>query len=279
MRFPALPHLDLQAADVDFGHARKLDMYQYVSDDSWTYEPDVLSILLCLLGQHGGGRFINVGANIGYFPILAKKLFGDRVDVHAYEPMPELLERLAKAQRRNGIEFRVSGAALSDFRGSAPFHLSARSDTSNSLNPNFRPARDVIEVKVTTLDDEFPESRRGHPFRKHDRPDDGSTVLLIDTESTEPAVLRGGLDFIARVRPAIICEVLAGRTEDQLSDIIGRIGYVPYALTDDGPERRDELVGDPTYRHRDWVFLPGEAAEPSQGCFAATMQSLAATGA
>lgn len=277
MRFPALPHLGLDSADLDFSHARGLDMGQYVSGQTWSYEPDVLTTLLCLLGRHQRSRFINVGANMGYFPILAKKLFGDRVDVHAYEPMPALLKRLEQAQRQNGIEFRVSGAALSDFSGTAPFHLSARSDTSNSLNPDFRPAKDVIEVRVTTLDEEFPESRRWSPIRRSDRFDDESTVLLIDTESTEPAVLRGGFTFIDRVRPAIICEVLAGRTEDQLSDIIDQIGYRPYALTDEGPELRSEVVGDRTYQHRDWVFLPREAPEPAIECYRSTIGLLSST--
>jgi FkbM family methyltransferase len=274
MKFPPLPHLDLDGAEFDFGYARSLDMYQYVSGDSWSYEPDVLAALLCLLGEHPRCRFINIGANIGYFPVIAKKLFGDRLDVYAYEPMPELLARLDRAQQRNGIEFTTSGAALADFEGTAPFHLSARSDTSNSLNPNFRPAKNVIDVRVTTLDAEFPAQRIRDRLRRDRHEADGPTVMLVDTESTEPAVLRGGLEFIARVRPAIICEVLAGRTENDLSDIIDQIDYHAYALTDEGPERRTEVVGDRSYQHRDWVFLPREAPAPSIECFAATMAAL-----
>lgn len=272
MRFPALPQLGTESADLDFSYARNLDMYQYVSGGAWSYEPDVLAVLLCLLSQHPKSRFINIGANIGYFPVLATKLFGDRVDVRAYEPMPELLERLDRAKEKNGIEFHVSDRALADFEGTAPFHLSAKSDTSNSLNPNFRPAKDVIDVTVTTLDAEFPAPRRRDALRRGSRPLDRPTVLLIDTESTEPAVLRGGLDFIARVRPAIICEVLAGRTEADLSEIIDRIGYRAYALTDEGPELRDKVIGDRSYQHRDWVFLPCEAPEPSPDCFAETLR-------
>lgn len=274
MRFPQLPHLGLESVEIDFGHARRLDMYQYVSGDSWSYEPDVMAALLCLLGQHPRSRFIDVGANIGYFPIVAKKLFGARLDVHVYEPMPELLRRLEQARRTNGIELRISGSALADFSGTAPFHLSARSDTSNSLNPDFRPAREVIDVTVTTLDAEFPEASGRHPLDGNDLDPEPATVVLIDTESTEPAVLRGGLGFIARVRPAIICEVLAGRTEEQLSEIVTEIAYQPYALTDEGLERRDEVIGDRTYRHRDWVFLPREAPVPPRDCLATTVRAL-----
>jgi FkbM family methyltransferase len=265
MRFPALPHLGLQAADFDFSYARKFDMYEHLSTRLWTYEPDVLAVLLALLGQHRTSRFINVGANIGYFAVIAKKLFGDRVEVHAYEPMPKLAARLDKAQRKNRIRFSVCGSALADFEGTAPFHLSARSDTSNSLNPNFRPSRDVIDVPVATLDSEFPSPAPIAGSSSVGAGAEPATVLLIDTESTEPAVLRGGLRFIERVQPAIICEVLAGRTEDELSELVDRIGYASYALTDTGPVLRSEVVGDRTYQHRDWLFLPpaAQALDPS----------------
>ena len=275
MRIPPLPHLALDGAAVDFRYARKLDMHRHVSSGPSAYEPDVLSILLCLLGSHERSRFINIGANIGYFPLIVKQLFGDRVDVHAYEPMPELVERLNEAQRRNKVDFRVSDIALADFEGTAPFHLSARSDTSNSLNPNFRPAKEVIEVTVSTLDAEFPAA--GGTDHRDDRFATEATVLLIDTESTEPAVLRGALGYIGRVRPAIICEVLAGRTEDDLSAIMHQIDYSAYALTDDGPELRAKVVGDRTYEHRDWVFLPSAAPAPDQACFAETMRILRET--
>lgn len=240
-------------------------MYRHVSAGKWAYEPDVLATLVCLLGGRGTSRFVNVGANIGYFPLIVKRLLGDRVDVHVFEPMPELLERLGEAAKRNRVDLTISPDALADFVGTAPFHLSARSDTSNSLNPNFRPAKDVIEVRVTTLDSMFPGSLR---------PVD-TTVLLVDTESTEPAVLRGGMEFIRRERPAIVCEVLAGRTEADLSAIIAELGYVAYALTDEGVERRDEVVGDRTYEHRDWLFLPDGAEPPPPTCFRSTMERLA----
>lgn len=274
MKFPALPHLGLAATDVDFRHARGLDMYRHVSGKTWAYEPDVLATLLCLLAEHGKARFVNIGANMGYFPLIVAKVFGDRVDVHAYEPMPELLDRLDDARRRNGVEFHVSGVALADFEGTAPFHLSAKSDTSNSLNPDFRPSKDVIDVTVSTVDHEFPAGGR---LLRRDRVPPGATVLLIDTESTEPAVLRGGVEFIRRVRPAIICEVLAGRTETDLAAFMADVDYLPYALTDRGPERRAEIVGDRSYQHRDWVFLPNGTEPPDAACFETTMRALGVT--
>jgi FkbM family methyltransferase len=278
VKFPLLEHLGVGDVDIDFEHARKLDMYQYVKRGTWSYEPDVLATLLCLLTGRPHSRFINVGANMGYFSILVKKLFGEQVEVFAYEPMPDLALRLRKAEQRNEIDLNLSDAALSDFQGTAPFHLSAKSDTSNSLNPDFRPAKEVVEVAVTTLDAEFPKPDRGRFSLPGRGPRETPTVLLIDTESTEPSVLRGGLEFIERVQPAIICEVLAGRTEVDLSRIVEQIGYRSYALTDHGPELRTEVVGDVTYQHRDWLFLPRNAPEVERAQFEATFEILTPDG-
>ena len=74
-------------------------------------------------------------------------------------------------------------------------------------------------------------------------------LLKIDTESTEPQVLRGMLETLRRDRPAIICEVLRGRgAEDRLEDILGGLGYHYYLLTPTGPMRVPRVRG-----HGEWL--------------------------
>ncbi len=263
MRVPKLTSVGLDSAVVDFRFARAFDMYRHVKAGPGEYEPDVLAMLLVLLARNERARFINVGANIGYFALIVAKLFGARVDVHAYEPMPVLFDGLVDACRSNRVDVHLRSLALSDFEGTAPFHLSAKSDTSNSLNPEFRPNKGIVDVPVSTIDAEFADPSTDLP-----------TVLLVDTESTEPAVLRGSRAFIERVRPAVVCEVLAGRTETELTNILNDCGYEMYELTDDGPQRRDELVGDRTYRHRDWLFVPEGADVDPTKAFGSTFRTL-----
>jgi len=260
LKFPRVEQLDVGPVRLKFRHAKGTDMQRWVKRSDFVYEPEVLALLLVLLAQQPSARFVNVGANIGYFPIIAKKLFGDRIDVHAYEPMPELLERLRRGCADNSVDIELSGAAVADFDGRAAFHLSARSDTSNSLNPEFRPSREVISVPVTTLDHESSAW------------DDRPTVLMVDTESTEPDVLAGGAGFIQAVRPAIICEVLAGRTEQRLGEFIDRVGYTAYAVDARGVHRCTEIAGDSTYQYRDWLFLPNGHEPPASDLVAATAQ-------
>ena len=83
-------------------------------------------------------------------------------------------------------------------------------------------------------------------------------VLKIDTETTEPAVLRGGLRTIAATRPWIMCEVLAGRTEAELMTVLEPLGYTYYLVSDRTPyEPAEQLRGDPRFYM--WLFAPEPA--------------------
>src|SRR5690606_17488818 len=97
--------------------------------------------------------------------------------------------------------------------GRASLYISARSDSSNSLRKDFRKAKGVIDVPVSTIDEVL-------DFQH------GSVVIKIDTESTEPDVLRGAQQSLTKLRPWIICEVLAGRVEADLMEILRPHGYI-----------------------------------------------------
>lgn len=268
VRFPGCPDLSVDAQDLSFAYAEGAYMHKLVANGRWEYERDVLALLLNLTTSSESAVLVNVGANIGYFPIVMGKALGRRIACFAYEPMPELTERVRRGAADNGVPMMVSGAALSDHVGTAPFYLSSKTDSSNSLNRRFRPFRSVIDVDVSTLDH---ESAVG----AIPRPDpETRTVLLLDTESTEASVIRGGREFIRRTQPAIICEVLAGRSEPELAELLEELDYRPYRLTEDRIEAADEIVGDPTYAHRDWLFLPSGEQPPDSTAYAATVSSL-----
>lgn len=233
-------------------------MYRLLKKGGLGYEADVSALLVSLGLRNDQTAFINVGANISYFPVLMGSIFKDAFEIHTFEPMPSLFEMGVKGLRRNGIDAVARPNALSDFVGQADFHLSASTDSSNSLNPTFRKSKSVITVDVTTLDEVFirgGQSSIVNEIVSSNAAELGCT-LVIDTESTEPDVLKGGEELIARTRPNIICEVLAGRTEDQLHAILERHHYCFYRLTADELVREAVVVGDRTYEHRDWFFAP-----------------------
>ena len=70
---------------------------------------------------------------------------------------------------------------------------------------------------------------------------------------------------LARDRPDVFCEVLAGRdTGPALEEMLGPIGYRYYLLTDAGPQERTTIAGDAHFLN--YLFSPkaiGEGAGQS----------------
>jgi FkbM family methyltransferase len=206
------------------------------------YEPETLACFLAAISLRGGPVF-DVGANVGVFSLVAAAL--SDVELVAFEPTPELAGVARALAARNGLRFTVEEIALGAESGTATFHLSDVTDSSNSLLDGFRPSATSIEVVVESLDD--------HCVRTGTIP----RVLKIDTEATEPDVFRGGLATIREHRPWIVCEVLARRTETQLEEVLGPLGYTWYQITSELPlVARRELFGDRAYRFNNWLFAP-----------------------
>jgi FkbM family methyltransferase len=221
------------------------------------YEPEVFSTALHFLRGAKNAFFLNVGSNIGLFPLAAAKFSqgraGGSIDVYAHEPLPYLQDVSRALKIENEVDYELSATAVSDFAGTADFYVSAKSDASNSLVKNFRPAREVIQVKVDTLDNLYLKALQRKQF--------GEVVLMIDVETAEPAVLRGGSQLMRLVRPIIICEVLAGRNETDLERIVSEAGYSAYRFDGEQWGLESHLRGDQSHKHRDWLFIPDERAK------------------
>jgi FkbM family methyltransferase len=234
-------------------------MHSVLKKTGLSYEADVSALLISLGQSYDLTVFVDVGANISYFPVLMGAIFGERFLMHTFEPMPMLYEMGVQGLRDNELTATTSREALSDHVGVAEFHLSAATDSSNSLNPTFRESASVIEVDLSTLDHVFLRERRCEETAKlaaSGTNGDTGCILVIDTESTEPDVLAGGDQLISTIRPHIICEVLAGRTEDRLQSFVKHHGYHAYRLSAEGLHLEDTIFGDPTYKHRDWYLAP-----------------------
>jgi FkbM family methyltransferase len=80
--------------------------------------------LLCELLQPGQ-RFVDAGANIGYFTLLAAFLVGESGQVFAFEPEPRNMLLLTRSLEANRLSSRVVAeqAGLSERDGQALLHL------------------------------------------------------------------------------------------------------------------------------------------------------------
>ncbi|MFO7908025.1 MAG: FkbM family methyltransferase [Pirellulaceae bacterium] len=250
---------------MDFSLAKSTEVGRRLIAGS--FEPEVAQLVKGLIRKTAKGKhlFIDVGANIGYFPLLAKHMAlseGIEIDCYAHEPLPELLAIAQHLKRRNGIDYALSPLAVGDFTGRAKFYVSSQSDSSSSLAVGFRKAKDVIEVDVSTLDNLYTDVLSDGDYQE--------VLIMIDVETGEPAVLRGGEGVIRRFRPLIICEVLAGRTEVALTQLFDAADYSPFRFDGVGWVLDTSIFGDKTYTYRDWFFVPNERQAEFLNFFART---------
>lgn len=166
-------------------------------------------------------------------------------EVVAFEPEPGLRKAAESIAASNGLGITTSDLAIGAASGSARFFLSGVSDASNSLNADFRHSEDFIDVTTRRLDDtEF--ATGGGPL-----------VMKIDTESTEPDVLRGGLLTIEQRRPWIICEVLSGTLGAQIHELLAPLGYRFHQITDEVDfDAEADITADHGLSFRNWLLAP-----------------------
>ena len=212
------------------------------------YEPETVGAAIALVVSEKIDAFVDVGANIGIFSLVMKAMFGQSISVDAFEPLPRLGKILKELSESNGLNIAIHREAASNAKGNAKFYVSAKSDSSNSLNADFRKAKEVIDVEIVTLDEFFAGREQKWLFK-------------VDTETTEADVLEGASGLIVRSKPWFICEVLWGRNEERLQQIIDRHGYLAYHLTGEPLRQSADIVGDKTWTHRDWLFAPKPLSE------------------
>jgi FkbM family methyltransferase len=99
------------------------DSKMYLGDANWlplwangVYEPWTTDIVRRELKQ--GDVFVDVGANIGYFTVMASKAVGEKGRVYAFEPNPSSFQILKRNVEANGLEnTTIEQKAVADFSG------------------------------------------------------------------------------------------------------------------------------------------------------------------
>jgi len=143
------------------------------------------------------GTFIDIGANHGVWCVLAARRVGPHGRLVAVEPNPVLAECVRRTLADGGVPADVHGVALGSTAGRATLFIPAAGSGSGSLLRGYADgAGEPVTVDVMTLDAIAATVQAGTPC-----------VVKLDVEGFELAVLRGGMQFLRRVRPVIFWEL------------------------------------------------------------------------
>ena len=227
---------------INLAPAKNSYIYKYINKNKGAYEPETMATI-CALIEYNCDSFFDIGANIGLYSAIISTIFQDKVEIHAFEPAPDLNKIATEIAQLNSINYRCHDIALSDKKGTADFYLSPVTDTSHSLNPDFRKSKNKISVELNTLN-EFCKEKGCWP-----------DLLKIDTETTEFSVLSGGDKLIEGKRPWIVCEVLDGGGKE-IEDLLNKYDYHFYHIKESGLQKEAKIIGCSDYR--DWLFAPSK---------------------
>jgi FkbM family methyltransferase len=149
-----------------------------------------------------GSVFVDAGANVGIYTVIASKLVGETGKVLAFEPAAETYPTLDRNVEINKMaNVKVFHAAISDKPGTARFYHVNNAPNSYSLGADGEKTA-FEEVSVVTLEDVF----RSEGINRFD-------LMKIDVEGAEELVLRGGKSLITQMRPEIIFEMTADKPQ------------------------------------------------------------------
>jgi FkbM family methyltransferase len=127
-----------------------------------------------------GMTVVDVGANLGYFTLIAAKLVGDQGRVYAFEPQPDNYRLLTRNIRINGYRNIVPiNMAMSNKPGKLTLFVDEANLGAHSLsNRNLIQKAGSVEVETTTMDNFFNKVERRIDFVKTDA--QGAEGLIFD---------------------------------------------------------------------------------------------------
>lgn len=186
------------------------------------YEPFETELLEKLLKKNM--TVVNVGANIGYYTLIAANRVGPNGKVYAFEPEPKNYKLLVRNIEENGYKNILPiQAAVSYKKGTLKLFL----DKSNLGNPslaeqNIDEKNGFVEVETDSLD---------NFFEKHSK-DLKIDLILMDAQGAEGLILNGAKKIIENNKLQIIME------------------FWPYGLNNVGTDALDLLKRIENYRFK-----------------------------
>jgi FkbM family methyltransferase len=207
-----------------------------VASGGWSSFELPLPRVLAAIAAEAQGAVYDVGANTGFYALLARHV-NREVTVRAFEPYPPVLELLQRNIVMNGSTVDVVPAAVGAAAGRATLWVPTQGhglvETSASLDPSFTHAGHdgTVEVDVITLD-EF-NATFGH---------ERVALVKIDVEGMEHAVLAGATELIRRHHPWLFVEVLPKGDLAAMEEHRRRLDYVDVQLHPTGAYMADAVA-------------------------------------
>ncbi len=179
-----------------FGYSFTCDLSELIQRNIFLFNYDEDAQLFVRKRLHPGDTFVDAGANVGFYTLLAASIVGERGKVIAIEPNPKPFLKLKRVIEKNNItNVILLNVALGKEPGTCNLFLNPEygCDTATMVAHD---APESILVEVQPLDSVVAT----HQIERID-------YLKVDVEGFEPDVLAGAKKLLSERRIGVIqCE-------------------------------------------------------------------------
>ncbi len=230
-----IPHQLITGAKIYIDLAEKNQRGLY---SSTVYEEGLTRFVIANL--KAGDVFVDVGANVGYYTLIAASLGARVVAIEPDDENLALLRQNIALNKYAGIK--ILDVAVGDHEGTATLHVNPLNRGGNSLigrdryfSESHGYSRTEIErmygaavlekeVRLTTMDSVAKEQRLT-----------SIAILKIDVEEFEEQVIEGMKNMISSgIARHIVCELGNKETRDELMTLFTKAGYRYYSANQEG---------------------------------------------
>lgn len=173
-----------------------------------------------------GDCFYDVGAHIGFFSLIAARIVGSSGCVAAFEPDSENAGVFrANCERNRMPRITLTQAAVWRTSGQILFERADRASSGmeGRVTAGAKTGREVVRVTGISIDD--------YVFKHGGKP---PSLMKIDAEGGESAVLLGAQAVLDRYKPSLLCEIHDSAIEREIADLLARYGYSVVSLPSAG---------------------------------------------
>ena len=174
-------------------------------------EPSVQQVLMERLQP--GMVFYDLGANIGFFSLLAARVVGVKGSVFSFEPDHQIANRLREHVERNGASnITVINGGVWSVTGQVSFLEANEASSPERGTGHFTLESEGALTRCIALDDFILDSPA---------PD----AIKCDVEGAEIEMLRGAANMLAAHRPWILCEIHSQSNDRAARELLSSLGY------------------------------------------------------
>ena len=188
--------------------------------------PDYREMRFILDFLRPGDNFIDAGANIGLYTLLALSVVGDNGHVYAFEPNPHVAAMLRESLRLNSASnVTIHEIGLADVDGSAAFSADGDDCTSHIVASSTTANTEILIARLDRILDDIPYA-----------------MAKFDIEGYEPFAIRGASQWTKTGNPPVMLIEMGGYSKRHgisTSDFIQELEQIGYFTAIYNPNTRE----------------------------------------